>query len=445
MASDLLTIAASGAKAARSALDVTAQNIANTATEGYVRRSARMEEVSATGTMMRISDISLSGVRVAGLTRNADMFRQAEVRRTGSDAARAAAELSGLENVEAAVEQAGVYNAIVGFEASLQQLSANPADPSLRANVIGTADAMAGKFRIAAGSLEAVGEGARFAAGAAVDEANVLTGELARLNLRIGRSGPGSADRATLLDQRDLMLEKLSAITDISTSFNVDGSVGVTVGGTPGTPLVTGGTAQPLAMITAGDGTVSYTAGGTAFAPAGGKLAGHALALGEVAAARTSLDNLADQIGGLANAAQGTGVALGGGPAPAMFTIGGAAGMRLALTDGSQIATAPAGSPAGSRDGANLAALRAALDSGGVAKAMNGVLFDISSKVAGRTVTREALDAIASSSRIALQEQSGVDLDTEAANLIRFQQAFQASGKAMQVATDIFETLLGIG
>ena len=76
---------------------------------------------------------------------------------------------------------------------------------------------------------------------------------------------------------------------------------------------------------------------------------------------------------------------------------------------------------------------------------MNELLFDISSQVAGRTVTHEALGAIASSARISLEQQSGVDLDTEAANLMRFQQAFQASGRAMQVASDIFDTLIGIG
>ena len=35
--------------------------------------------------------------------------------------------------------------------------------------------------------------------------------------------------------------------------------------------------------------------------------------------------------------------------------------------------------------------------------------------------------------------------DAEAANLLRFQQAFQASGRVMQAASDIFDTLLGIG
>ena len=123
MASDLLSIAASGARGARGALDVTAQNIANASSEGYVRRSVRMEEVSATGGQMRIGDISLSGARIAGIYRNADMFRQAEVRRTNSDLARATTELGGLQNIESAVEQAGVYPAIVEFEAALQQLA----------------------------------------------------------------------------------------------------------------------------------------------------------------------------------------------------------------------------------------------------------------------------------------------------------------------------------
>ena len=72
----------------------------------------------------------------------------------------------------------------------------------------------------------------------------------------------------------------------------------------------------------------------------------------------------------------------------------------------------------------------------------NGLLFDTSSAVSGRRVTRDALESIAASARISLEAQSGVDLDTEAANLLRFQQAFQASGRAMQVASRIFDTLL---
>ena len=45
----------------------------------------------------------------------------------------------------------------------------------------------------------------------------------------------------------------------------------------------------------------------------------------------------------------------------------------------------------------------------------------------------------------AQQAESGVNLDEEAANLLRYQQAFQAAGEFMQIASTLFETLLTIG
>ncbi|KRA82861.1 flagellar hook-associated protein FlgK [Altererythrobacter sp. Root672] len=444
MASDLLSIGASGTRAARSALDVTAQNIANASTDGYIRRTAVMEEVAgASG--FRKNDIALSGVRVAGVNRNADMFRQAEVRRTNSDAARGSTELNGLSDIESAVEQADVYSAIVDFEGALKQLGQDPVDPSLRAATLAAADTLASKFNIAANSLDAVGQGEQFDASAEVDQANVLAGELARINQRLARAGAGSTDQASLLDQRDLMLEKLSGITNISTTFATDGTVTVKVGSSTGPALVNGGNATSLAMTTAADGTLSFDVGGTAAAVSGGSLAGHALTLQEVATFRGKLDTLAVNIADAVNTAQAAGVDLDGATGAPLFTGTTAATMTLATTDGRAIATAPAGAAAGSRDASNLTTLSSALDTGGAANRMNSLLFDISSRVSGRQVTSEALNSIADAARSTLQQQSGVDLDQEAANLIRFQQAFQASGRAMQVATDIFDTLIGIG
>ena len=40
--------------------------------------------------------------------------------------------------------------------------------------------------------------------------------------------------------------------------------------------------------------------------------------------------------------------------------------------------------------------------------------------------------------------ETGVDLDTEAANLVRLQQAFEANSRVIQVATELFDTLLGL-
>lgn len=445
MASDLLSIAVSGARAARGALDVTAQNIANASSDGYIRRSVQMEEVSSAGGQLRVGDISLSGVRISGIARNADMFRQAEVRRTNADASRASAELAGLQNIESAVEQAGIFAAIVEFEGALRQLGSDPVDPSLRAAAVASAETMANKFNIAAASLASAAEGAQFEARAGVDQANVITTELARINVRLARAGEGSSDRASLLDQRDLMLERLSGIADIATSFGTDGGVSVRVGGSAGPLLVSGGNSASLGMAVAVDGTLAFDVDGAAVSLGGGSLAGRALALREVAGVRDRLDTLAENIATLVNGSQAAGAALDGSVGQPLFTGTTAATMHAAFTDGALIATAPAGSPAGSRDASQLAALRTALETGGVAERMNGILFDVSSRVAGHKITFGALDAIASSARISLEQQAGVDLDTEAANLLRYQQAFQASGRAMQVAADIFDTLIGIG
>ena len=444
MASDLLSIAVSGARAARSALDVTAQNIANASSDGYSRRSLRIEEVSAAGGVGRVGDISLSGARIAEIRRNADPFLQGEVRRTGGDLARADVELKGLRNMESALEQSGVYDAMVEFEASLQQLAGDPVDPARRAAVLGEAETLASKFNITANGFDSVRDGLQFDAKAEVTEANIIGQELARINLRMNRAGPGSSDRASLLDQRDLMLEKLSGLASIKTVFGADGTVEVSLGD-PATKFVEGGTANTLEATDAGGGLLAFNIGGQVIDPQSGSLGGAALALEELANTRGRLDQLAESFATALNNVQTGGVRLDGQPGENLFSGTTAGTLKVALKSGAELATAPAGSPAGSRDPGNLDAMRQALKNPDQIQAMSGLLFDVSSKVAGRTVTQSALETIASTARISLEQQSGVDLDTEAANLIRFQQAFQASGRAMQTASDIFDTLLGIG
>ncbi|WP_306089579.1 flagellar hook-associated protein FlgK [Qipengyuania flava] len=445
MASDLLSIAASGARAARSALDVTAQNIANASSDGYVRRSLRIEEVSASGGAGRIGDISLSGARVAEIRRNADAFLQGEVRRTSGDLQRANVELSGLQNMESALEQSGVFTAVVEFEAVLQQLSSDPVDPSRRAAVVAEASTLANKFNITASGFDAVGDGLRFDAEAEVNDANIIGAELARVNLRLTRAGSGSSDRAALLDQRDQLLERLGGFSSLTTSFAADGTVAVSLGSNPPRSFVQGGTAGTLTSATAADGTLSFAVDGQAMPPGSGSLEGASLALTELASLRQRLDTVAAGIADTVNNAQAAGVALDGTQGQPIFAGTTAGTLRVVMTGGEGLATAPAGAAAGSRDDSNLNALRQSLTALDPAQQLNGVLFDVSSKVAGRAVTQSALDTIATSARISLEQQSGVDLDTEAANLIRFQQAFQASGRAMQAASDIFDTLLGIG
>lgn len=107
------------------------------------------------------------------------------------------------------------------------------------------------------------------------------------------------------------------------------------------------------------------------------------------------------------------------------------------------------GNQDGSGDNANLVDL-AALEfrefEGGYA--LGEAYDDLSSRVgtvawqAG--LARSALEVVNAQAVQARDAASGVSLDVEAANLIRFQQAYQANAKVMQVASDLFDTLIRI-
>jgi flagellar hook-associated protein FlgK len=60
------------------------------------------------------------------------------------------------------------------------------------------------------------------------------------------------------------------------------------------------------------------------------------------------------------------------------------------------------------------------------------------------TIAKDALTVVRDQAVESRDKVSGVNLDEEAANLIRFQQAYQASAKVMQTASQLFDAMLQI-
>ncbi|MAA59520.1 MAG: hypothetical protein CMK79_05150, partial [Pseudomonadales bacterium] len=57
-------------------------------------------------------------------------------------------------------------------------------------------------------------------------------------------------------------------------------------------------------------------------------------------------------------------------------------------------------------------------------------------------VSQEAAETILNQSQAQWESISGVNLDEEAANLIRFQQSYQASARVIQVSSELFDTII---
>ncbi|MEQ1882368.1 MAG: flagellar hook-associated protein FlgK [Burkholderiales bacterium] len=77
--------------------------------------------------------------------------------------------------------------------------------------------------------------------------------------------------------------------------------------------------------------------------------------------------------------------------------------------------------------------------------AYSGLVGIVGTKTHELQVTSTAQTAVLEQARTAVQSFSGVNLDEEAANLMRYQQAYQASGKVLQIASTLFDTLLQLG
>lgn len=73
------------------------------------------------------------------------------------------------------------------------------------------------------------------------------------------------------------------------------------------------------------------------------------------------------------------------------------------------------------------------------------LVSDIGNKTRELEVTSKAQANLVAQSEVAQQALSGVNLDEEAANLLRYQQAYQAAGKVMQIASTLFDTVLELG
>ncbi|KAB2839163.1 MAG: flagellar hook-associated protein FlgK, partial [Burkholderiales bacterium] len=73
------------------------------------------------------------------------------------------------------------------------------------------------------------------------------------------------------------------------------------------------------------------------------------------------------------------------------------------------------------------------------------LVSEIGNKTRELQVNASAQDAVINQTEFTEQSLAGVNLDEEAANLIRYQQAYQAAGKVLQIAASLFDSILEIG
>ncbi|WP_294191007.1 flagellar hook-associated protein FlgK [uncultured Sphingomonas sp.] len=442
--SDLLSIGASGVRAFQGALTTTSENIANSGTVGYARRTAQMAEVSAAG----IKGVNGYGVVVTGTQRAADSIRSAAVRSAGADLSRTQAGSAWLDRIQTAMTGADVSGRLSSFYTSATALAADPASGAQRSVMLENAQSVASGFAATGAALsQVVTDLDQTADGDAATLSN-LASALAKVNDGLGRAGAGTASAANLADQRDQLLEQMSALSDVSATFDAAGRATVRVGGEAGPALVSGRDAGVVSYARSAQGNVTFTVtrgkDAQMFQPSGGSLAGIADAAQRIVDTRGLIADTARDFADSVNAVQVEGVDLNNAPGQPIFAYDkiDPTRMSVAMTDPAGIAAAATGG--GTRDGSNLAKLQATRASGNFEGGITGLVAGNAAAIANRRIVGDAQNAILSGATTARDQISAVNLDDEAVQLLRFQQAYQASSRVISVAKDVFQSLMEI-
>ncbi len=446
--SDMLSIGASGVRAYQVALSTVSENIANSGATGYTRRTTGISEIGSVGSTTGQSGFNGMGSIVTGVVRVGDAFRAADVRSTGADLAKTEASVTWLGRIEDTMSGSQLGTRLGSFFDAATQLAADPTSMAARSTMMEAASGVADAFTETGASLD---QAAADIDGMGSDSAASLTtiaATLAQINQGLGRAQPGTAGQATLLDQRDQALEQMSALTDTTVSFDTAGRATVRAGGAGGPLLVDNARSATVTYARNSGGSVQFSVlnGVTQqlMTPAGGALAGIVEGAQKVADAQGQLAGIARSFADDVNGVQTTGRDLDNNPGAPMFAIDGSgtAHMTMSMTDPRTIAAGVAGG--GQRDNTNLANLAALRTSGGYEDAIVDLTTTNAATLAQRNSVADAQTTIHDNAVNQRDSQSGVSLDDEAVDLMRFQQAYSASGRVIQTARDTFQTILNI-
>jgi flagellar hook-associated protein 1 len=227
-----LATAMSGLRANQAALSITSSNIANTQTPGYVAQSVNQVET--------LSGDFGAGVNVTGVSRQLDQFIQTQLRSETSGGAYAdqmANVLSQLQNVYGTPGNAGTLEtAYSNFTTALQALATTSGSSSSQISASTAAQALAQQLNATTQGIQTLRSNAEQDINISVGQANDAMTQIAHLNLRLQGLKSTDPTAATLMDQRDQAIDKLSQLMDIRVSSN--GNNQTTIYTTSGVELV---------------------------------------------------------------------------------------------------------------------------------------------------------------------------------------------------------------
>jgi flagellar hook-associated protein 1 FlgK len=492
----IFSTAATSLTAQRIALDVTGENIANVNTEGYSRQRVILETAPST---THISGFPLgSGVNVTSVQRIYDDVLNKQINDGISNQGNSEQRLSAMKQLEPYFNELtgnALGDAMQGLSDAWQSLSLNASGLAERQAVIGRANIVTDTFHQINTSITNVQTFADQSITTIATDITQKAKDIANLNSQIMITEQSSGNANELRDKRDLLIQQLSKEVGVTYAEQPDGTVTVKlpmVGGVGGQELVNGvkyatvysanlpasdvtthtvlisatGNPPVKAIFPLTDTNVTTTIGGNnnSQGELGGLLYTRDTAMPDYAA---KLDELAYNLAQQTNLIHKSGFDLTNAagndffspatlatapPAPAATFAGYSKNIAVLISNTSEIAASGTfGGGSGNNTNAlllkNIANTPVAFSSGAqvsTASYYNSLVSSVGVDVQSATNLDTQNASFVRQLNTLRDSNSGVSLDEELINLMKYQKAFQGASKVINVATDMLDTIMGM-
>ena len=445
-------------------METVGRNMANVNNQAYSRQRVIFGEVAASGS-------ASTGVDVIEIQQVRDALLDRQVVREKSSAAALAAETAAYERGEAAMGETisnvsdpslaattggnSLANAMAGFFGAARQLSANPTNSTQKQMFVQTATTLTERFQFSNDRLAEVQSDLSAQVSNDVDKANLLLTTISDLNLMIASQESETGTKAlTLRDQRQARLEDLAQVMNFKTTSLPDApnQIQITATSATGVDTVILSAGTTLETLTFDDdgAAVRVASSATALALTGGSIKGHLLARdGALQTLRDSLDLLASQMVTSVNAVYNP-----GGAGQNFFDPAGTDAGSIQLASGLSGLNVRASVSGGAAGDGSVAQSISELDiqsfSSATGDAIDGTMGEsysaaislFSYSLSQSRMQHENQTSVLNAVRGQRESVSGVSLDEEAAELMKFQRAYQASARVISVIDEMIDLVV---
>ena len=482
---DIVRAGNTGLSAQQQLMATVSQNLSNTATKGYHRRSVVLGTGPGQPASINITNKDPTGgsVAVIGVTRVDNATQESMLTTEQSNEEYHTQKGTALNDIQSLLSGTGtdsLSTRLQAFWSGWQAVASNPTDVGARGALLEDGASLANAFQDMSKQLTSYRNGLASLDGSGnptgtipdvVAQINSLASQIQTLNRQITLAGPSStagtnSNTYDLLDERQRLMGDLSKCADVSMASDGTVSLG-------GQTLVSGnGQTSNALTIASTTGAITFSLNGTTVAPASGDLAAWTEAAASVDAASKHVDTLADTLMTSVNTLTTSGFDLDGNSGVPFFTGSDTDGDGI--INASTLAVNPAiHDPANPRNDNPRAIAAAATEAGpgspnsadgtiaqqvaGLANttftALNGetISSQFNGQLAqlGAAINSEKQDATSSTNVVqmltnSIQQESGVNSDEEMINMITSQRAYQAAAKIVSTTNEMLATVLSM-